>query len=301
MPASTLFIHRFRALGSDNEIQLYAGDAGAAQRLAQTGIDEANRIETKYTRYRDDSLTSTINRCAGGDWVEIDSETAALLDYADTCYRESGGLFDLTSGVLRRAWNFRAAVVPDAAIIAALLPLIGWKLIERYPDRIRLPKPGMELDFGGIGKEYCADRVAAALLGAGAQSGLVNLGGDIRVIGPHPGGRPWAVGIRHPRVEGALLTTIMLAQGALATSGDYERYFELDGQRYCHMLNPHTGYPVATMQSVTVVAPLCTVAGSVCTLAMLRGEAGIAYLQNRRLPCIAVDRDGKARDMLAAI
>jgi thiamine biosynthesis lipoprotein len=301
MPASSLFIHRFRALGSDNEIQLYAGDAGAAQRLAQTGIDEANRIETKYTRYREDSLTSTINRHAGGEWVEIDSETAALLDYADACYSESDGLFDLTSGALRRAWNFRVAVVPDAAIVAALLPLVGWKLVERHPDRIRLPKPGMELDFGGIGKEYCADRVAAALLDAGAQSGLVNFGGDIRVIGPHPGGRPWAVGIRHPRVEGALLTTIMLAQGALATSGDYERYFELDGRRYCHMLNPHTGYPVPTMQSVTVVAPLCTVAGSVCTLAMLKGEAGIGYLQTQTFPSIAVDRDGRVYDALTKV
>jgi thiamine biosynthesis lipoprotein len=300
MSASALFIHRFRALGSDNEIQLYAGDAGAAQRLAQTGIDEANRIETKYTRYRDDSLTSRINLCAGGEWVEIDSETAALLDYADTCYRESEGLFDLTSGVLRRAWNFRVAVVPDAAAVAALLPLVGWKLIERSPDRIRLPKPGMELDFGGIGKEYCADRVAAALLDAGAQFGLVNLGGDIRVIGPHPDGRPWAVGIRHPRVEDALLTTIMLAQGALATSGDYERYFEIDGRRYCHMLNPHTGYPVPTMQSVTVVAPLCTVAGSICTLAMLKGERGLGYLQSQGFPSIAVGFDGKVHDAIAA-
>jgi FAD:protein FMN transferase len=298
MPASTLFIHRFRALGSDNEIQLYAGDAGAAQRLAQTGIDEANRIETKYTRYRDGSLTSRINRCAGGEWVEIDSETAALLDYADTCYRESDGLFDLTSGVLRRAWNFRAAVVPEAAAVAALLPLIGWNLIERYPDRIRLPKPGMELDFGGIGKEYCADRVAATLLDAGAQFGLVNLGGDIRVVGPHPDGRPWAVGIRHPRVEDTLLTTVMLAQGALATSGDYERYFELDGRRYCHMLNPRTGYPVPAMQSVTVVAPLCTVAGSVCTLAMLKGEHGLVYLRSQAFPSIAVDRDGAVHDAL---
>jgi thiamine biosynthesis lipoprotein len=299
MPAYSLFIHRFRALGSDNEIQLYAGDAGAAQHLAQTGIDEANRIETKYTRYREGSLTSTINRHAGGDWVEIDSETAALLDYADTCYRESDGLFDLTSGVLRRAWNFRVAVVPDAAFVAALLPLVGWKLIERYPDRIRLPKPGMELDFGGIGKEYCADRVATALLDAGAQSGLVNLGGDIRVIGPHPGGKPWAIGIRHPRRQDAILTTVMLAQGALATSGDYERYFELDGRRYCHMLNPRTGYPVSTMQSVTVVAPLCTVAGSVCTLAMLKGDAGLAYLQDQGFPNIAVDLDGRVHDTLA--
>ncbi len=299
MTAPTLFIHRFRALGSDNEIQLYAEHAGAAQSLAQIGIDEADRIEAKYTRYREDSLTSLINREAGRGWVRIDAETASLLEYADTCHRESGGLFDMTSGVLRRVWNFRQAVIPNPAAVAALLPLIGWELVERFPDRIRLGKPGMELDFGGIGKEYCADRVAAVLLDAGVRFGLVNLGGDIKVIGPHPDGRPWSVGLRHPRVAASVLATAKLAHGALATSGDYERYFELNGRRYCHMLDPRTGYPVATMQSVTVIAPLCTVAGSVCTLAMLKGDAGAGFLRSQGFPCIAVDRDGRILDALA--
>jgi thiamine biosynthesis lipoprotein len=293
-----LFIHRFRALGSDNEIQIHARDADQARHLAQIGVDEANRVEKKYTRYRDDSLTSAINRAAGNGWVDIDSETAALLEYADTCYRQSDGLFDLTSGVLRRAWNFRVAVVPDAAAVAALLPLIGWDMVERSNYRIRLPKPGMELDFGGIGKEYCADRVASVLLEAGVQYGLVNLGGDIRVLGPHPDGAPWTVAIRHPRQEAGVLTTVKLMQGALATSGDYERFFEHNGKRYCHVLNPRTGYPASTMQSVTVIAPLCTVAGGVCTLAMLRGDAGTRFLRNQGFPYIAVDSQGKVHDSM---
>lgn len=300
MPVSSLFVHRFRALGSDNEIQLYASDENEALRLAQHGVDEARRVEAKYTRYRDDSLTSRINCAAGVAWVEIDAETASLLDYADACHRQSEGLFDLTSGVLRRVWNFREAIIPEADAVTALLPLIGWELVERRPGGIRLPKAGMELDFGGIGKEYCADRVAAILAGAGAQSGLVNLGGDIRVIGPHPDGRPWAVGIRHPRLDGAVIATAIISQGALATSGDYERYFERDGKRYCHMLNPRTGYPVATMQSVTVTAPLCTVAGSVCTLAMLRGDAGVDFLRTQGYAFIAVDSRGEVFDALSA-
>jgi FAD:protein FMN transferase len=294
------FVHRFRALGSDNEIQLHAESEGWAARLAHIGVAEANRIEAKYSRYLEASLTTTINRAAGGGWVDIDVETAGLLDYADACYRQSDGLFDLTSGVLRRVWNFREARVPDAEAVAALLPLIGWESVEREATRIRLPKSGMELDFGGIGKEYCADRVATVMADAGARHGLVNLGGDIRVVGPHPDGAPWTVGIRHPRADNSVLALAKLAEGALATSGDYERYFELDGKRYCHMLDPCTGYPVATMQSVTVVAPLCTVAGGVCTLAMLRGDAGLRFLMNQGFPYIAVDSQGKVHNALAA-
>jgi FAD:protein FMN transferase len=299
--ANPPFVHRFRALGSDNEIQLHAGSEERAARLAQIGVTEASRIEAKYSRYLDASLTSKINRAAGGDWVDIDAETAGLLDYADACYRQSEGMFDLTSGVLRRVWNFREARVPDPRAVAALLPLIGWETVEREATRVRLPKTGMELDFGGIGKEYCADRLATVMVDAGARHGLVNLGGDIRVIGPHPDGSPWTVGIRHPRVDNSVLALANLSEGALATSGDYERHFELDGIRYCHMLDPRTGYPVMTMQSVTVVAPLCTVAGGICTLAMLRGDAGLRFLLNQGFPYIAADSQGKVHNALAAL
>jgi FAD:protein FMN transferase len=307
-PRPALFVHRFRALGSDNEIQLYADDSETALRLAQAGADEAARVETKYSRYLDDSLISRINRAAGGAPVEIDAETDALLDYADACYRQSGGMFDLTSGVLTRAWDFRRGIVPGEATVAALLPLIGWQFVERSELKtktgtapaVRLAKPGMELDFGGIGKEYCADRVAGVLLASGVSSGLVNLGGDVRVIGPHPDGRPWSVGIRHPRKD-AILASAQLDHGGLATSGDYERFFERDGKRYCHMLNPHTGYPAATMQSVTVIAPLCTVAGSISTLAMLKGDDGADFLRGQSCPFIAVDAGGVVHDMLTPV
>jgi FAD:protein FMN transferase len=307
MAASPLFIHRFQALGSDNELQLHAADAVEAARLFALATAEAARIEAKYTRYRDDSLTSAINRAAGGAPVPIDAETAALLDYADACHRQSDGMFDLTSGVLRRVWDFRRGIVPSADAVAALLPLIGWDKVERAAagnaagalPTVRLARPGMELDFGGIGKEYCADRVAAVLLAAGVTSGLVNLGGDVRVLGPHPDGASWSVAIRHPRVAHALLAAIKLTGGALATSGDYERYFEVDGRRYCHMLDPRTGYPVPTMQSVTVVAPLCTVAGTVCTVAMLKGAAGPQFLREQSCPYLAVDAGGAIHGALA--
>ena len=191
--------------------------------------------------------------------MPIDAETAALLRYADECFALSDGRFDLTSGVLRRVWNFRAAAprLPARAALDAARALIGWQDVEWDDRAIRLPRAGMEIDFGGIGKEYAADRVATICREHGIASGLVNLGGDVRAIGAQPDGAPWRVGIRHPRDPGRAIAVLDVVDAAVATSGDYERFVEIDGVRYCHLLDPRTGMPVAHWQSVSVVAPLC--------------------------------------------
>jgi thiamine biosynthesis lipoprotein len=150
----------------------------------------------------------------------------------------------------------------------------------------------MEIDFGGIGKEYAADRAATVCAEHGIRHGLVNLGGDVRAVGPQPDGAPWRVGIRHPRREHAAIATVLLESGAVATSGDYERYFEVEGQRYCHILDPRSGRPVAHWQSVSVVAPLCVVAGSCATIAMLMGADAESFLREQGLRYVAVDADG---------
>ena len=290
----------FRAMASDNELQVDAADAAdaaRARRAADAAIADVARIEAKYSRYRDDSLTTRINRGAGGAPVAIDAETAALVAYADRCHAQSGGLFDLTSGVLRRAWDFRRKppALPDDATLAAARALVGWAEVERDERTIRLPRAGMEIDFGGIGKEYAADRVATIVVEHGIRHGLVNLGGDVRAVGAQANGAPWRVGIRHPRAEGRTIATVDLVDGAVATSGDYERFFEIDGRRYCHILDPRTGMPVAHWQSVTVVAPLCIVAGSCGTMAMLMESAGEGFLARQGLSYIAVAPDGTLR------
>ena len=287
----------FRAMASDNELQLFAATEARARAVAAAAIADVARIEAKYSRYRDDSDTARINRAAGRAAVAIDAETAALLAYADRCFTLSGGLFDLTSGALRRVWNFRRAPprVPDARALEAARALIGWTEVEWDERTIRLPRAGMEIDFGGIGKEYAADRVATIVTEQGIAHGLVNLGGDVRVIGPQPDGTPWRIGIRHPRKEGAAAAAVTLDSGAVATSGDYERYFEIDGRRYCHILNPRTGMPAAHWQSVSVIAPLCIVAGSCSTIAMLREQEGEAFLREQGLPYVAVAPDGSVR------
>lgn len=288
-----LYKFQFAAMACANEIQLYADDATIAKFQSQAGIDEVQRIERKYSRYRDDNLLSAINAAAGISAVCVDEETAALLDYAAMCHRNSGGLFDLTSGVLRRCWNFREGTLPDPATLKATLALVGWQHVQWRRPEIRLNLIGMELDFGGIGKEYAADRAAQACLDAGARFGLVNLGGDVRVFGPHPDDSPWQIGITHPRQEGNVLARIALKSGALATSGDYERFFVIDGKRYCHVLNPRTGFPVQAMQSVSVVAPLCLVAGSLSTIAMLKECDALNFLASENVPYLVVDQNAK--------
>ena len=288
-------------MASENEIQLDA-DTELARRAADAAIADVRRIEAKYSRYLDDSLTTRINRAAGGAPVDIDAETAALITYADRCYAQSGGLFDITSGVLRRAWDFRRQppALPDEAALAAALARIGWADVEWNERTIRLPRTGMEIDFGGIGKEYAADRMATICIDQGIAHGLVNLGGDVRAIGTQANGAPWRVGIKHPRKEGKTIAAVELVDGAVATSGDYERFFELDGRRYCHILDPRSGMPVAYWQSVSVVAPLCIVAGSCSTMAMLMEGAGEAFLLQQGLSYIAVAPDGTLRGRAAA-
>ena len=287
----------FQAMACTCEVVLDAPTLADAQRLAQPGIDEVRRIERTYSRYRADSIVARINAAAGQDWVDCDSETLSLLNFADQLHQQSGGLFDITSGVLRRAWHFGQAKdqaqLPTPAQIDALLPLIGWAQVQREGTRIRLPRAGMELDFGGFGKEYAADRAAALLQRTGVLHGYVNLGGDMRLMGPKPDGTPWVMGIQHPRERGQLLATQQLSTGGLATSGDYERFMVVNGQRYCHLLSPRTGWPVGHWRTVSVTAPLAVVAGCVATIAMLQGPQGLDFLRQSGHAFVAMAHDGQ--------
>jgi thiamine biosynthesis lipoprotein len=275
------------------EVVLEAPSLADAQRLAQPGIDEVLRVERTFSRYLHDSVVSRINAAAGGDWIECDEETLSLLNFADQMHQQSGGVFDITSGVLRQVWNFGQASLPSAEQVAALLPLVGWAQVQREGTRIRLPRVGMALDFGGFGKEYAADRAAALLQHMGVLHGYVNLGGDMRLMGPKPDGSAWVMGIQHPREHSQLLATQHLTTGGLATSGDYERYIEVSGQRYCHLLNPQTGWPANHWRTVSVTAPLAVLAGCVATIAMLKGLQGLVFLRQSGHPFIAVDHTGQ--------
>jgi FAD:protein FMN transferase len=292
-----LFRFSFDAMASPNELQIWHDDERQARTLADTAIADVRRIEAKYSRYRDDSVTARINGAAGGAAVAIDAETYALLGYADRCHLLSAGRFDITSGVLRHAWDFRRSPprLPDAAEVAAATALIDWPSFEWSRKSVRLPRRGMEIDFGGIGKEYAADRMATICHEGGAPHALVNLGGDVRAAGPQQDGSPWRVGISHPRLADAAMATVEIVGGAVATSGDYQRFFDLGERRYCHIIDARSGQPVTRWQSISVVAPLCIVAGSCATIAMLLEDEAEDFLAREGVAYLAVDSAGVLR------
>ncbi len=275
------FLFSFSAMGCPCELQFYAKNNAFAQHVAQRVIADINRLEQRYSRYRADSFLSKINHVAAvGGSISVDDETAGLLNYAQTCYELSDGLFDITSGILRRAWRFETNVLPDDKSIQALLQKVGWQHIRWENPTLTFLQAEMEIDFGGIVKEYAADRAATLCLDSGILHGMVNLGGDIKIIGAHPDGSAWRVGIQHPRDKTKVWKTVVLKTGALASSGDYERCMVIDGVRYGHILNPKTGYPVRHLAAVSVIADFCVVAGSAATVAMLKEAKGEKWLKS---------------------
>jgi len=275
------------------ELVVCAPDESTADFFARAAVAEVRRIEAKFSRYKPDTVVSRINANAGGAPLDCDEETWALLDRAADLYRLSGGVFDITAGVLGQAWDFKAKKCPAADELTQLVALVGWDRVERDKRTIRLPQVGMQLDFGGFGKEYSADRAASLLQELGVEHGYVNLAGDMHFVGPKPDGMPWIIGIRHPRKENSLLATIPMHTGGLATSGDYEHFFELDGERFCHILRPDTGLPVKHWQSISVIAPDTATAGAICTISMLKESAALDFLKTTGLKYLAVERQGE--------
>jgi thiamine biosynthesis lipoprotein len=285
---------RFDAMASRNELVAAGVPHASARAALEAARAEVWRIEAKYSRYRPDSVVSRINAAAGtAEPVEVDAETAALIEFGASLFELSDGRFDITSGPLRRAWNFREAREPSQDELERLLPLIGWHQVEWDGQRVRLPHAGMELDFGGIGKEYAADRAHAVLVQSGVAHGFANLAGDLHVVGPRADGTPWAIGIQHPREPDATCAQVHLARGALATSGDYERFFvTTEGRRCCHILDPRTGRSVAHWQSVSVISATCAAAGALATIGMLLGADAPAFLRKQGVAFLAVDPCG---------
>ena len=253
-----------------------------ARQLSALAMQEAMRIEHKFSRYRDDNIVHRINQ--GGDDICVDDETARLLDFAKHCHQISEGWFDITSGILRRAWQFKpGARLPRQREIDRLLPFIGWHRLRWENPRLSIPQ-GMEIDFGGIGKEYAVDSVLTLLQAETEHSLMVNFGGDCNASGPLADGSAWITGIENPRRPGDASAIIRLKLGALATSGDVFRFIKQGGKRYGHILNPRTGWPNPySPLSVTVAASTCSEAGILSTLAMLQGKDAEKFLDQQEL------------------
>ncbi|WP_076419109.1 FAD:protein FMN transferase [Colwellia sp. UCD-KL20] len=256
--------------------------------LACIITDEVWRIEDKYSRYDPYSVCSLINS-SQGQTVSIDQETYLLLNFANVCYELSDGLFDITSGILRKVWVFNGSDnIPDKAQVEAILPLIGWNKVKFAEQTITL-STGMEIDFGGIGKEYAVDRCILLAKEITDFPLLVNLGGDLAATKPREGNKPWIIGVEHPGFENKTNMVVSLYQGALATSGNAKRFLLKDGVRYSHILNAKTGWSIINApRSVTVSSEQCVQAGILATLSLLQGENAEAYLDEQEVKYWAV-------------
>lgn len=275
-------------MASPCEVIIQTTDEKLALNVGNIVAAEVWRIEDKYSRYNPNSLCSVINSNAGQS-VNIDEETFQLLSFADQCYQLSDGLFDISSGVLRKIWSFHAQAnvntqLPSPPEIAAIMNKVGWKKINFTQNQITLVK-GMEIDFGGIGKEYAVDRGIILAKQLTSLPVLVNLGGDLAVTGARLNNEPWQVAIEPPDADSTLTNKppidmiVSLQSGALATSGDARRYLINDGKRYGHILNAKTGWPIdQAPRSITVVAPQCIQAGILATLALLQGSDAEEFL-----------------------
>ena len=283
----------FNAMASPCEVIVQTTDKQLALKLGDIVAAEVWRIEDKYSRYDHKSLCSAINSNAGQS-VAIDEETYQLLTFADHCYQLSDGLFDISSGVLRKIWTFRGGSVqrtkfPSQTQVSAALSKVGWKKINFDRQQITLYK-GMEIDFGGIGKEYAVDRGIILAKQLTSNPVLVNLGGDLAVTGPRINNKTWQVAIEHPDVDSTLGTDnsadmiVSLKSGALATSGDAFFFQAEDGIRDGHILNAKTGWPIALApRSITVVSPQCIQAGILATLALLQGCNAESFLTEQEI------------------
>ncbi|RYZ41907.1 MAG: FAD:protein FMN transferase, partial [Myxococcaceae bacterium] len=267
----------FRALGTNCTIKLRHPDDATACRFILAALGWLSAFEAKFSRYRPDSLISRINSAAGsGNWTAIDGEAEHQLNLADDLYRRTDGIIDATTLPLLRVWDWKQArtTLPTDAEIRAALALTGWEKVERRTGAVRLPLPGMGLDFGGFGKEYAVDHLARMATQHGITDAMIDLGRDIHALGGNGRHPFWHVGIEDGKRPGHCWGGLAVSGRAVSASGDATRHFIHDGVRFGHILDPRTGWPVANgMRSVTVIANSCLEAGAYSTAVFVLGVA----------------------------
>lgn len=265
-------------MASPCEVHVADASARCAQDLADAVAAEARRVEKKFSRYTRDNVVHRINHACGQP-ISVDDETARLLTYAAELYELSRGRFDITTGAMRRVWRFDGGTdVPDDETISEALKSVGWTRVRWDSPVLQMPA-GMEIDFGGIGKEYAVDR-AAQIATRLSDNFMINFGGDLAVRGGGMDGSGWIVGVEGVAADGLPAIRIRVQQGGVATSGDARRFVRHEGEIYGHILDARTGWPAKhAPRSVTVVAPTCTSAGMLATFAILQGEAAEAFLE----------------------
>jgi thiamine biosynthesis lipoprotein len=276
--ANGLHLLEFQAMSTACQVRLHGVSAAAARDFLQDVVEWVAQFEARYSRFVPDSLISRINAAAGLHWVETDPETDRLFQLCHELFFFTRGSFDPTALPLIKLWNWKTQTprLPGENDIRAAQQFVGWNKIQRRPGGIFLPETGMGLDLGGIGKEYAVDCVVNMAIHRGIPNVLVNFGQDVRVRGHAPEKPHWLIGLDDALNPGRCWNGAAVTDHAVATSGDYLRYFNLNGRRYGHILDPRTGWPAQNdCRAASIIAPSCTIAGllstSVCILGAKEG------------------------------
>jgi FAD:protein FMN transferase len=265
----------FRAMSTLCRVNLHGVSNEVARDFQREVVAWTAQFEARYSRFIPDSLIGRINAAAGEHWVEVDPDTERIFTLCEDLYFFTRRAFDPTSLPLIKLWNWKKVphVIPDDDDIRAALELVGWNKVERQPGGIFLPQAGMSIDLGGIGKEYAVDCVMNMAIQRGIPNVLVDFGRDVRVRGHAPERNFWWIGLEDPHQAGKCWTGVAVTDHAVATSGDTQRFFEINGRRYSHIIDPRTGHPANNgCRAVSVIAPSCTIAGLFSTTVFILGE-----------------------------
>jgi len=283
-------------MGTAITVELWADSAEHGQAAIDAVMAEMHRIDRTMSPHKRDSELSRINRLAATEPVRLSSEMFNLLERALVFSALSGGAFDISYASVGHLYDYRAGIAPGGEALARAQVAIGWRglKLDRDARTLRFAHPGMRIDLGGFAKGHAVDNAVALLAGLGVRHAFVSAGGDSRVIGDKRG-RPWTIGVRHPRDARALVAVLPLEDTAVSTSGDYERFFEKAGIRHHHIIDPTTGRSPAAIHSVTILASDGLTAEALSkSLFVLGVERGMALIESRPgVDAIVVDARGQ--------
>jgi thiamine biosynthesis lipoprotein len=287
-------------MGNNFTITVIAESEKKGNENIALAIEEIRRIEKLLTTYNDDSQTNLINKNAGIEPVKVDPEVFNLIERSIGISRITQGAFDISYGSIDKSlWNFDKTMttLPDAATALKMVHLIDYRniILDKENSTIFLKEKGMRIGFGGIGKGYAAEKAKQILTNNNVQSGIINASGDLSAWGLQPNGKKWTIGVADPDAPNAAFSYMEISDKAVATSGNYEKFVNINGKKYSHTIDPKTGFPITGIKSVTIIASNAEFADAMATpIAVMGIKAGLYLIdQIPDLYCIIIDDNNK--------
>ncbi|KOP38203.1 FAD:protein FMN transferase [Flavobacterium sp. WLB] len=286
-------------MGGRFDISIVAKDSLTAEQNINEVIAEITRIENLISDWKPDSQVSQVNQNAGIKPIKVDREVFELTQRAIKLSGITNGSFDVSFAAMDRIWKFDESMteMPSAEAIKKSVEKVGYKniILDSVESTIFLKLKGMKIGFGALGEGYATDKCRAMMIAKGIQAGIINGSGDMSTWGKQPNGQPWKIGITNPFKPEKVLAVVPLNQGAVTTSGSYEKFVVFNGKRYSHIINPATGYPATGLCSVTVFGPNAETANGLSTSLMVLGQKeGLLLLQKfSEYSCVMINDNGK--------